>query len=83
MNKSSFYFIYALFLTLTLIGAGCGESGRKSDEQQRQEINAALARQEKVTAETERLRRELSQIPDKEQLTKTPYRGSNGLIYIL
>lgn len=83
MNKGFVYMMCALLTAMSFIGAGCGHSGGMSDEQLRRETDAALAKQDKISEETERLRRELSQIPAQEQITKTPYRGGNGIIYIL
>lgn len=80
-NQTTFFLIYVI--ALFAISAGCGHSGGLSDEELRRETDEALAKQDNITNETERLRREISQIPAQEQLTKTPYRNKIGIIHIL
>lgn len=76
-NLIAFCLIAAI---LCAVSAGCGNSGGMSVEEMQRETNAALSKQDNVGEETERLRRELSQIPAQEKLTKTPYKIGNTYI---
>lgn len=69
--------------TLTFAFAGCSNgSGGMNTSEQAKDLDAALAKQDNMTQGLERLTKELTQVPEKEQLTAEPTRDAYGY-YIL
>lgn len=83
-NNTIFYLVWIALATFTfcIANTGCGSSGGISREEGERELDAAFQKQKNKSEGTERLRTELSKIPSREMLTKTPY-TKTGVIYIL